>query len=185
MKSWQRIFVISGGVGAGAILAAGLVILSVVWYSARPKHPAPWNGTAIKARYDKLDTGATSHGQEEIRFYYVVTNETGSDYKVEQADLITMMGKLEDERSLLKEERITIDCPFFIPAKQSALLTIHVPNFGFKEAKPDRQGNEYEKYVEKLIQYVNEDMRNLDGFVLYDNSTRYQINFPNGWRQKR
>jgi hypothetical protein len=158
----------------------------MVLYSARPKHPAPWNGNAIQAKYNEVGTGSTSNGQTpEILFYYVVTNETDSDYKVDQADSITMMAKLEAERSLLRQERITIDRPFFIPAKQSVRLRIHVPNYGFKEIEPDYNSKEHEKYIDQLIQYVNKDMGNLDGFVLYDNSTRYQINFPSGWKKKK
>jgi hypothetical protein len=57
MKPWQRIFLRGAGAGAGAILATGLVLLALVWYSGRPKHPVPWNARAISARYDKMDTG--------------------------------------------------------------------------------------------------------------------------------
>src|ERR1022692_265817 len=110
MKPWQHLVLISAGAGAGAVLATALVLLTMVLYSARPKNPAPWNGNAIQAKYNEVGTGSTSNGQTpEILFYYVVTNETDSDYKVDQADSITMMAKLEAERSLLRQERITID----------------------------------------------------------------------------
>jgi len=189
MKPSQRLLLISAGAGAGAILATVLVLLTMVWYSARTKDPAPWNANAMQAKYDKVGTGSTLNGQgdktQEIRFYYVVTNQTDSDYKVGQADSISLMGKLEDERSLLNEEAITIDRPFFIPPKQSVRLTIHVANYGLKEVEPDRNSSEHEQYINRLIEYINHDMGNLDGFVLYDNSTRYQINFPSGWKRKR
>jgi len=61
---------------------------------------------------------------------------------------------------------------------------IHMPNYGFKEVEPDRDSSEHEKYIDQLIQYLNKEEANLDGFVLYDNSTRHQINFPSGWKKK-
>ena len=40
---------------------------------------------------------------------------------------------------------------------------------------------QWETYRKKLAAYVNKQMPNLDGFVLFDNINRYQIDFPKGW----
>jgi hypothetical protein len=187
MKTWQRILLRSAGAGAGAILAIALVLLAVVWYSGRPKHPAPWNANAIRATYDRVDTGSIEqqgNTKQELWFLYVVMNTTDFDYKIEQSDPLTLMGKLEVEHSLLNADDITIDRPVFIPAKQSVRIKLHMPSYDFKEVRPDYHSAEYKQYAAKVIQYINTNLANLDGFVLYDNTNRYQINFPGGWKKK-
>jgi hypothetical protein len=77
------------------------------------------------------------------------------------------MGKLEDERSLINGGDITIDRPLFIPAKQSVRLILHMPTYSFKEVEPDVNSAAHKQYIAKLIQHINSNMANLDGFVLY------------------
>jgi hypothetical protein len=189
MTPWQRILLRSAGAGAGAILATGLLLSAAVWYSGRPKHPAPWNANAIRATYDGVRTGPTLDDKggtkQELWFYYVVTNTTDLDYKFDQADQLTLMGKLETERSLLNADYLTIDRPVFIPSKQSVRLKVHMPSNDFKEAEPDYHSPEHKQYHDKLLQHINSNFDDLDGFVLYDNTNRYQINFPGGWKKRK
>jgi hypothetical protein len=45
----------------------------------------------------------------------------------------------------------------------------------------EEQGN----FRKALAGYVSKEMGNVDGFVVFDETNRYQINFPKGWWRPR
>ena len=47
---------------------------------------------------------------------------------------------------------------------------------------PDPKTKEERRNQWKLIaDYMKKEFANLDGFVVFDSTNRYQINLPNGW----
>jgi hypothetical protein len=167
-----------------------LVLGGVIWYKSRPEPPKPWNTSALKASYDSIDTEGD---KSTFVFYYILENETNNDYKIENAEHITFAARLEQEKSLSidsmggADQLFKLDYPLFVPAKQRVRIAIHfAETYGGSEKI---RGNDYgAASLEELRRFhkaVTDDLKkedsNLDGFVFFDETNRYQINFPRGW----
>jgi hypothetical protein len=44
---------------------------------------------------------------------------------------------------------------------------------------------EKKQFRDELRKYVSGELPNLDGFVLFDERNRYQIDFPGGWKNDK
>jgi len=178
---WKRLLVFGVGAGAGFALALVAVVGMVLWYESRPTPPKPWNTKAIVASFDRLDT----EGQKStIVLYYVLENTTNVDYRVDAKDNLRLMARLARQRSLSASDNVfeRFDSPIFIPAKQRLRYAVHIdyayPSGGTRRGASAEELQEYRK---GLSEWVNREMSNLDGFVLFDEGNRYQTNFPKGW----
>jgi len=80
-------------------------------------------------------------------------------------------------------KELEINYPIFIPAKQRGRYSISLPSYRYPggKLKDDASKEERQAYGKAISAYVNEKFGNLNGFVLFDEANRYQINFPKGW----
>jgi hypothetical protein len=174
--------VIAYGIAGGVGFAVALAIISVIvfWYQSNPKPPKPWNKEAITASYDSV---AVEGEKNHIVFYYTLQNNTDFDYKPMDLSNIVAMAKLKKQKSLSgqkNDEVLRPDYPILIPAKQRIRFAFHLGYPYNKSLKKDATQEEQEKYIKDIEAYVNEEFSNLDGFVLFDEMNRYQIEFPKG-----
>lgn len=182
MALWKRLVIISASAGAGFALTLALIVGGLRWYDTRPKPLKPWNTTAIKAAFDSV----TTEGEENnLVFSYVLENTGDSDYRLEGDSLVSVRAKAKEQNSLTPPSKtyLKLDFPVFIPARQRTLFLIHLPTrryYGGDGASDDSETGR-EKYRKVIAAFVSEKMSNLDGFVLFDEGHRYQINFPRGW----
>jgi hypothetical protein len=204
---WKRWLVFGAGAGAGFAFALAAIVGIVLWYESRPKPPKPWNTAAISASFSHISTQSEITGQhtsadnpyadlgavavppnvtlpkgfkldDSLVFFYTLENGTDFDYRLPNAAGIAITARLKRERSLSRFlNAVTVDYPVFIPAHQRVLLAVHLPDYVYPERLPP-PGAERRA---KLAAYVAKEMPNLDGFVLFDEANRYQINFPKGW----
>jgi hypothetical protein len=183
MPLWKRLVIISASAGAGFAVLLAVIVGGVIWYSSRP--PKPWNSAAIKATYDSIDTEGD---KRTFVFDYTLENETDADYKVNSDALVTVAGRLQTQKSLSMlgghEGVVKIDYPIFVPARQRVRFAIHLLAYPYKgelKLNSDASREERRNYYKALEGYVRKELANLDGFVLFDEVNRYQINFPKGW----
>ena len=163
-------------------MAVGLAAIlgGYSWYASRPKAPKAWNPAAIHATYDFIDTGDENRS---ILFYYVLENTTDNDFRVESKDQVKLKAKLAQEKSLGgPDDILKIPLPIFLPARGRVrvFIEVRVEYTG----KPEPSGatrDERKQFRKKLEDWLNSEHGNLDGFVLFDNTNHYQINFPKGW----
>jgi hypothetical protein len=179
--NWKKALLIGVGWGIGTAVGLALIVGGFFWYMDRPRPPVPpkpWNVTAIKAEYD---TVKTEGDKNTIVFYYVLENTTDFDYRLQNGENVVMNGKLQRENSLtpfMKPEGI--DYPIFVPARKRVrfripLIGYSYPENGKKDVKSDQAA---------LEKYVADHMSNLDGFDLLDETNRYEIVFPSGWKKR-
>lgn len=183
---WKRPLLI--GVGWGVGTAVGLVVLlgAFFWYESRPKPPKPpkpWDSVSIKAQYD--DAG-TEGDKNYVVFNYTLENTTDFDYRVEDAHNITTSAKLHEQNNLSPfGEAGKIDYPIFVPAKKRVRFAIHI-NYRYPvKQKENPNLEERIKYREAVEKYVMDEFSNLDGFDLLDETNRYEIIFPSGWKHSK
>jgi hypothetical protein len=180
---WKRLFVKAAGFGAGLALMLSVVAGGLLWYSNRPKPPKPWDNRAIVAEYDYITTEGDKNN---IDVLYTLQNNTSYDYQVSSAVEVQLAGKLERENSLAIEKSeeglVNADFPLFVPAHGRSRFGIHIA-YPYSE-KFDSQAPDDVRYDfgTRLAKFAASEFSNLDGFVLLDQSRRYRIELPSGWR---
>ena len=158
---------------------------ALLWYSSRPKPPKPWDNHAVVAEYDYVTTQGDANN---IAVYYTLQNNTDFDYEVNLAGQIQLAAKLGRENSLSinksGDNNLTGDFPVFVPAHGRARFGLHL-KYPYGE-KYDSNASEDERYDfgTKLAKYMTSELSNLDGFVILDQTRRYKIEFPNGWKAR-
>lgn len=180
MTSWKRIFIVSSSFGAGFAIMLSLIAGLIFWYQSQPK---AWDKIAITAIYDHLDT---KKKDKTFIFYYSLVNNTNIDYRFSKDSDVHVMAKLHKQESLSGNDPnfLTVESPLFLPSKQRIRFGINLQiHYEYKgEAlKSDSSPEDRKKYRKKLEDYVNKEMSNLDGFVIFDDKNRFQIDFPKGW----
>jgi hypothetical protein len=172
---WKRWLVFGAGAGAAFAVTLAVIVGGFLWRESRPKPPKPWDTKAITASFGSIDT----EGEKNILvFYYTLENSADSDYRSPDGAGVSIAGRLKREQSLsIARGAISLDYPVFVPAHQRVLFALHLSGYPCTEPLPPPGA---ERRAD-LSAYVAKEMPNLDGFVLFDEANRYQINFPKGW----
>jgi hypothetical protein len=173
----KRLILLGLSIGAGFALAAAVVVGGYLWYES---HPKPWNPNAIKATFDSLDTEGDDNM---IVFNYTLQNTTGLDYRAASGSQVSIAARLRRQESLnFPAHGIRIDYPIFVPSHQRAHLSVHV-GYRYSQKGPPwpAPSDELKEYRARLLEFVGKTMANLNGFVLFDDARRYQIELPRGW----
>ena len=182
MTAWKKFVVGTVCVGAGLGLVLAAAFGGYLWYQSRPTPPKPWNKMAIKANFDDVDTEGE---QNTLVFNYTLENTTPFDYRVLESSGLSIAARLKRENSLsmsAEREVLRIDYPIFIPPGQRLRFAVHLAySYPGKSPPSDASRDARKEHREALKTYVNKEMRNLDGFVVFDESHRYQIELPRGW----
>ncbi|MGA2183826.1 MAG: hypothetical protein ABSH47_12415 [Bryobacteraceae bacterium] len=180
MTGWKRVVLGGLSVGAGFAITFVLVWGGYLWYAARPRPPKPWNASAIRASFDRLDTEGEKNT---VVFWYTLENRTDFDLRLAATGNLHMMGKLQQQGSLTPfDDRFgSFDLPIFVPAKQKVRYGIHL-DIGYTEhSNGDATLDEKRAYRKRLAAWLNAKLENLNGFAMFDDEDRYQIDFPKGW----
>lgn len=178
----KRTLVIAVAFGAGLALVSvsGVALLS--WWSSRP---ILWNDSAVTALFDTVDTEGP---EKKLVFFYVLSNNTDRDFRIDSDAEVRLMGRLQRQAALTTEyskEFLTDEFPLFVPAKQRTRLAVH-PGYPYRGSVVLSQGTSKADRVrdkEAVASFVREELSNLGGFVLFHEPTHYQIELPSGWKK--
>ncbi|PYU24905.1 MAG: hypothetical protein DMG30_07505, partial [Acidobacteria bacterium] len=79
--------------------------------------------------------------------------------------------------SLSSQQKARLSYPTFLPARQRARVALEIPSpFGWPaDGDP--------AYQDKLRDFVNQKLVDVQGFVLFDQADRFDIEFPSGWQE--
>lgn len=185
MAGWKKIVLMAAGFGGGFALVLVAVAGCWLWYQGRPAKPKPWDAKAIVATFDYPDTkGSNGVMPETIILHYTLENTTDSDYQMPPQEQLVLDGKMKREKSLATGGGLySVDKEhIFIPAKQRIRFTVTLEYPVMEKFGPDpKVKEEYRKKFKLIADYIKKEFPNLDGFVVFDTTNRYQINLPNGW----
>lgn len=152
----------------------------LLWYSSRPAPPQRWNKNALVAT-EPPGFDASKDGKR-IVFTYSVENTTNTDYSVDSIYGIKVLirDKGDSLSQPLSEDTSPLRLPIFIPAKQRGRLTVSLTLSGIPvQATTDTDA----EYHEQLRIYCEKHLASIAGFVLFDDTNRYQVNLPR-WRSE-
>lgn len=156
-----------------------LVIVSgrLVQSSPPPKRQQapPWDSQAIQSipvgiRVQEIDP---SHAA--VVFLYDLENRTDTDYRLTKGPNVVIMSRLKAGGTLSANEQVTLDADAFVPARNRTRIALEV-NHSFNWPG---QNSTWAQHA--LNQLVAGDVAGIAGFVLFDQTKRYQIDFPAGW----
>ena len=161
--------------------AAGVVFLLTVWafggtsFKRQPREAAKnWNRDGIKAVYMATQLRQVDKNHASLVLSYDLNNLTDVDYRLSDGSGVVIMGRLKSDGSLSQEQRMRLSYPVFLPAGQRAHLAIEITQ-EFVWPKEDSH------HDEKLKEFVRQTLNSVEGFVLFDESSRTQIDLPGAW----
>jgi hypothetical protein len=180
MATWKRLVLNSAGFGAGFAISVAVIVGSFYWYSTRPK---PWNKNALKATFATMEFDTRPQETSyKVYFLYDVQNTTERNYDFNPSNF-TLLAVLVGGNVLSKEfgnyqaEDPKLDGPAFIPSHGKVRIRVVVayeyPSEWTLEEKNDGK---------KVVKSVDVRLRELTGFVAYDQTSHYEIDLPEGWR---
>jgi hypothetical protein len=144
-----------------------------------------WNKTAIRADFVEL---AASDRKDRIKLWYTLTNTTDADYRIQNMSGITTAVSAHGKTDFLyafNEGMISLEMPLIIPAngKIRAMLTVALQT---DKSVPDGASEAAMTiYKNDVMSFLRSKYSKMRGFVLMDEGTRYEIDFPAGaWSEQ-
>jgi hypothetical protein len=143
-------------------------------------HVKPWNRTAIRAEFVEL---AASDRKDRIKLWYTLTNATDADYRIQNMSGITTAVSAHGKTDFLyafNQGMISLEMPLIIPANRKirAMLTVALQTD--KSVPSDASDATVRIYKNDVMSFLRSKYSKMQGFVLMDEGTRYEIDFPAG-----
>ena len=137
----------------------------------------PWNSSAITASYVGAQLRELDSGNAALYLAYEVQNHTDSDYRLADGPAALVMSRLRADGSLSSQQQVRLSYPTFLPARERARVALEIPSpFGWPaDGDPALQ--------DKLRDFVNQKLMEVQAFVLFDQADRFDIEFPSGWQE--
>jgi hypothetical protein len=166
-------------VGGGIAITIAVLVGVFYWY--RIEHPKPWNNSAIRASYYRI-----GHYGDKLAFEYVLENTTKDDLRLTESDKFDIAIRVADTDSLrgFDSKQTTLQLPVYLPAKHKTTITVETPEYAIGAVYPGAQASKEEKdqFYRTVAEQVSEKLSNWNGFVLFVQKPRYEIDLPNGWK---
>jgi hypothetical protein len=154
-----------------AVCGLALILLLVRFMGAKffADRASGWNSRAIEGTLAGVRVREVDPGHAAVVFLYDLDNRTDRDFRLSIGPNVVIMSRLQLNASLSADQQVSLDSSAFIPAKNRTRISLEV-NHPFdwpaqKDAAAERQ----------LRQFVADQVSGLQGFVLFDQATRYQI----------
>ncbi len=176
MKFWQKLLLSAMGTGAGAVVAAAVAIGVWFYITSLPEKPKPWDRVAIKATF--ADLSVTLGEKIVTTFQYTLENKTKGDYYFPE-DAKSAFVVLPEEKGLSQEDELAWSRGVYLPCGQKVSMSFHLTD-DYNEAYPKKDRDN----LDKLGEFMKSRLKKIDGFVVLDKKNRYEIVFPNGWKNK-
>ncbi len=155
------------------MLAAG----TYVWLQSRPKPPKPWDTKSITATFDGV---LTEGDQNTWVFYYSLSNNTDRDYRLDATSAACMSKVRGNTLSNASPDFETFNSPIYIPSKHRLRFAVHV-KFPYDMKDPIDNEAAHAAWKKQFLEFVKREAPNLNGWVLFDETNRYEITLPRGW----
>jgi hypothetical protein len=167
------------------LAAAAAVLFYVSRLPAKQKvvqnQPKEWNAGAIRSSFSGIQVREIDPAHAEVVFSYDLENTTGSDYRLASGPNVALVAQFKSDGSLRAPDALRIDDSVFLPAKSHG-------HFALKASRPFNWpsqmvlGQVGPITQEKFRSLVNNEVSNVQEFILFDQAARYKIEFPADWQ---
>lgn len=174
MPSWKKWTVI--GVSAAILsTAAGFVVSKIRHAELASKHPEAWNSDAIKATFAGIQVREINSASAAVIFFYDLENTTDFDYRIEDGPNMNFLSRLKSDGSLSSEDQPRLDHAAFVPARNRTHIGVElVRPFQWPTQSGAASDGQFREFVKRQTS-------NLEGFVLFDENRRYQVELRGAW----
>jgi len=166
MRPWKKL----GWIGL-AVCGLALVLLLAAFSRARffTARTNSWNSRAIESTLAGVRVREVDSAHAAVVFSYDLDNRTGTDYRLASGPNVVIMSRLKPNGILTAAQQVSLDSAAFVPANDRTRISLEMSHpFEWptqRDSSTDRQ----------LRQFVAEQVAGLQGFVLFDQANRYQI----------
>jgi hypothetical protein len=167
----NRIFIL------GVIFA--MVSVAAAWSinESVARRTAPWDSDAISATYMGAQLRETSASDAVLFLAYELQNNTNKDYRLSDGPGYVVMSRVKPDGSLSSQEPVQLSYATFLPAHQRARIALEIQ-------RPFRWPADNDPLLSKeLTDFVTQKLSDVDGFVLFDQADRCEIDLPSGWQR--
>jgi hypothetical protein len=174
MSSTKR-WILLGSLAAVLSAAAGYAVSRYRHGESSSRPPAAWNSNAIKATFAGIQVREIDSTNAEVIFFYDLENTTDFDYRIDNGPKTNFLSRLKSDGSLSSEEQPRLDHPAFLPAR-------HRTHIGLELVRPFQwPAQNGAASDQQFREFVKRQTSNLEGFVLFDENTRYEVDLRGGW----
>ncbi|HTZ99738.1 MAG TPA: hypothetical protein VMB02_05365 [Candidatus Aquilonibacter sp.] len=175
MQLWKKIAV---GILIACVGLLAFAIASAKLGSRRlASAPGAWNSQAIEGTPAGIRVQEIDPTHAAVIFLYDLDNKTDTDYRLDKGPDVVVMTRLKSGGTLSGDEPVSLDSGAFVPARNRTRIALEV-NHVFHW--PGQRGAYAERAFDQL---VAGDVSGIAGFVLFDQTNRYEIDFPGAWPQ--
>jgi hypothetical protein len=159
--------------GLIGLTVGGLALIALLaTYAAARLHgnrTHEWNSVAVESTLAGVRVRELDATHAAVVFSYDLDNRTDTDYRLSSGANVVIMSRLQPNGSLSSDQQVSLDSPAFVPARNRTRIALEMRQPFDWPAQRDAAA---ERQVRQL---VADEVAGLQGFVLFDQSTRYQI----------
>jgi hypothetical protein len=163
-----------------ALIAVATIVLSGIagrsYYRYADPRSQPWNSGAITATYLGTQLREIDAANASLQLSYKLQNNTDADYRLSDGPGLVVMSRMANDGSLNSQDDVRLAYPTFLPARQRARITLNLRH------RFEWPANSDPALQDKLKRFINQLLLGVDGFVLFDQGDRCQIELPRGWQ---
>jgi hypothetical protein len=166
MAQWKKL-------GWVALALCGVAVILIVVKFSRAEHStAPanaWNSRAIESTLAGVRVRELDSTHAAVVFFYDLDNRTDTDYRLASGPNVVIMSRLQPSGSLSSDEPLSLDSVAFVPAKNRTRIALEMSHAFDWPAQRDAAAER------QVRQFVADQIAGVEGFVLFDQVARYQI----------
>lgn len=134
--------------------------------------PKPWNSDAIEATFEGVQVREVDPTHADVELVYDLDNRTDSDFQLASGPSTVIMKRLKADGSLSSDTQARLASAAFIPTNNRTRIAIEMADaFPW----PAKQGAAADQAFRDI---VARETSGLQGFVIFDQAWRYQIELP-------
>jgi hypothetical protein len=176
MTSAGKKFGIAGLVIVVVLLAVAAAFGRLPRWLVPAKRGNGWNSHAIEGTLSGVQVRELDPSNAALVFFYDLDNQTDTDFQMAPGSSLLIMGRLKSDGSLSADELITLASAAFVPARNRTRIAIQVTHpFTWPQDTDGASGDKFRGFLQGEV-------TNLTGFVLFDQPTKYQIELPGDWK---
>ena len=134
--------------------------------------PKPWNTRAIGSAFTEVRVREMDATHAAVDFVYDLENRTSSDYQLTPGPSAVVMRRLKADRSLSSDTNAHLLSAAFVPVNNRTRITVEMTEAFNWPAKQDSAADQ------SFRDLVTHEASDLEGFVIFDQLSRYEIELP-------
>ncbi|MGH9717900.1 MAG: hypothetical protein ACRD4R_14405 [Candidatus Acidiferrales bacterium] len=137
-----------------------------------PPSQSPWNSHAIEGTLAGVQVREVNPSHAAVVFLYDLDNRTSSDFHLGPGPDAVIMKRLKPDGSLSSDTRARLVSAAFVPTNNRTRVALEMTD---SFSWPARQAASADQ---SFRDFVAREASGLDGFVVFDQTSRYEIELP-------